>query len=210
MSDDATPLSMMDQIVRLAPSELLSEEGASSLLSSFEADRDLAWDRSNLTGELVDHPRRALKWALVAAAAERYVADLEVGIKHLRATLDARSRSYFTENACKYTEAMVAAAIDSDEHYKEALFTLHEAQAKARLLSDMRELFRHRKDLLVQEALQLRMEGGSGDPVVALDSRRRLGALQSLEKRAATLGEAAALAGGTNGCGDRPSRTPVK
>jgi hypothetical protein len=106
---------------------------------------------------------------------------------------------------------MVGAAIDSDDTYMEALRTLHEAQAKARLLSDMRELFRHRKDLLVQEALQLRMEGGSGDPVIAFDARRRQSALSALEKRAVTLGDAAGLTSPANGDGDRrPSRTPVK
>ncbi len=205
MTDETAP-PMMDQIVRLAPSELLSEEGAACLLDSFEADRDLGWDRSNLSFELQDHPRRALKWALVAAAAERYVADLEVAIKKLRAQLDAHTRQTFTSNAVKFTEAMVGAAIDADPAYQEALHTLHEASAKARVCSDMRELFRHRKDLLVQEALQLRMEGTGGDPMTALDLRRRQSALADLERRAATLGEAAALAGSE----PRPIRTPVR
>lgn len=207
MSADGKTLPMIDQIARLAPSELLSEDGAGSLLASFEADRDIGWDRSNLTFELQDHPRRALKWALVAAAAERYVADLEVAIKNLRAQLDARTRQMFTTSATKFTEAMVVSAIDSDPEYQEALRTLHEAQAKARVCSDMRELFRHRKDLLVQEALQLRMEGLGGDPVSALDARRRQSALSDLERRAVTLSEAAAL-GVT--ASDRPLRTPVR
>jgi hypothetical protein len=203
---DETALPMMDQIVRLAPSELLSEDGAASLLDSFEADCDLGWDRSNLTFELQDHPRRALKWAVVAAAAERYVADLEIAAKSLRAQLDARTRQTFTSSAVKFTEAMVGAAIDSEPAYQEALRTLHEAQAKARLCSDMRELFRHRKDLLVQEALQMRMEGIGGDPVSALDVRRRQGALADLERRAVTLAEAAAFGGSD----PRPTRTPVR
>ena len=203
MTETEAPLAMMDQIVRLAPSELLSADGADGLFASFEADRDLGWDRSNLTAELVDHPRRALKWALVAAAAERYVADLEIGIKNLRARLDARTRTSFVEAAAKFTEAM-AASIDSDPEWHEAQRTLHEAQAKARVCGDMRELFRHRKDLLVQEALQLRAEGGGSDAVIAFDARRRQAALTGR----ATLAEAAALA--ANGDGARPSRTPVK
>ncbi len=207
MTEDGKTLPMIDQIARLAPSELLSEDGAGTLLGSFEADRDIGWDRSNLTFELQDHPRRALKWALVAAAAERYVADLEVAIKNLRAQLDARARQMFTTSATKFTEAMVVSVIDSDPEYQEALRTLHEAQAKARVCSDMRELFRHRKDLLVQEALQLRMEGLGGDPVSALDARRRQSALADLERRAVTLSEAAALGASAS---DRPLRTPVR
>ncbi len=202
---EETPLAMMDQIVRLAPAELLSADGADGLFASFEADRDLGWDRSNLTFELVDHPRRALKWAMVAAAAERYVADLEIGIKNLRAQLDARTRTTFVEASAKFTEAMVAASIDSDPEWHEAQRALHEAQAKARVCGDVRELFRHRKDLLVQEAMQLRIEGGGNDSVTAFDARRRLA---SLERRGTTLADAASLA--ANGDGARPGRTPVK
>ncbi len=73
------------------------------------------------------------------------------------------------------------------------------------MCGDVRELFRHRKDLLVQEAMQLRLEGGGNDSVIAFDARRRQA---SFERRGATLAEAAGLA--ANGDGARPGRTPVK
>ena len=51
----------------------------------------------------------------------------------------------------------------------------------------------------------MRVDGFGNDAVIALDARRRQA---SLEKRDATLAEAAVLA--ANGDGARPSRTPVK
>jgi len=176
--------SILEQITGLAPTELLSGEGAAAMFASFEADHDLGWDRSDLTRELGDHTRRALKWSMVAAAAERYVADLELGVKDLRARLDARSRQTFTAGSVKFTEAMVTASIDSDPTWQEAMRALHEAQAKARVLADVRDLFRHRKDLLVQEALQLRQEGPGGDPAAVLDSRTRRRCLEERGRHA--------------------------
>ena len=204
--DEKTP-SMMDQIAQLAPTELLSEDGAATMFTSFEADRDIAWDRSNLPFELMDHPRRALKWAMVAAAAERYVADLQIAVKNLRANLDAKARQLYTESGVKYTEAMITSTIDSDREWQEAQRTLHEAEAKAQVCGDMRDLFRHRKDLLVQEALQMRMEGAGGDPVISLEARKRQSATRQLEDEAATL---AAAAGAGGAAARRPSRTPIK
>ncbi len=207
MTADGKTVPMIDELARLAPGEILSDDSLATLFGHFEADRDLGWDRTNLTAELVDHPRRALKWAMLAAAAERYAADLELTTKDLRARLDARTRQAFSAAAVKFTEAMVGASIDSDPDYQEALRALHGVHAKARVLADVRELFRHRKDLLVQEALQLRMEGGA-DPCVSLDARRRQAALADLERRGLTLAEAASV--GAAAAGGRPDRTPVR
>ncbi len=200
-------LPTIEQICKLAPGEILSDDSLATLFGHFEADRDLGWDRTNLTAELVEHPRRALKWAMLAAAAERYAADLELAAKDLRARIDARTRQAFTSAAVKFTEAMVAASIDSDPQYQESQRALHGVHAKARILADVRELFRHRKDLLIQEALQLRMEGGA-DPCVSLDIRRRQAALADLERRGMTLAEAVSMGAGS--ADGRPDRTPVR
>lgn len=196
MDDENTP-TMMEQIAQLAPTEILSEEGAGGMFATLDADRDLGWDRSNLTVELVDHGRRALKWAMLAAAAERYVADLELGVRDLRARLDQRTRQTFADANVKFTEAMVTAAIDSDPEWQGAQRVLHEAEARARILTDVRDLFRHRKDLLVQEALQLRAEGPGGDPIVAYEARVRQRELQA--RAPDVTGDAPA----------RPRRTPA-
>lgn len=165
--------SIIEQIAQLAPTEILSGDSAADLFSSFEADLDLAWDRSNITVELVAHGRRALKWAMLAAAAEHYVADLDLKVRDLRARLDQRSRQAFTGAQVKFTEAMVTASIDSDPEWQSAQRALHEAESKARILADVRDLFRQRKDLLVQDALLLRAESPGGDPVVAVEARER-------------------------------------
>jgi len=164
---------MMAQIANLAPAEILSSDGAAGLFAHFEADTDLAWDRTQIMTELAEHPRRALKWAMLAAAGERYVADLQLSVKDLRARLDANVRKRFTDAAVKSTEAMVTAAIDSDPEWKRMLHGLHDAQAKAEVCRAVWDLFRQRKDLLIQDALQVRAEGAGNDPVLAYEARVR-------------------------------------
>lgn len=152
MADETTSPSIMDRIKAWAPVALLSESGAQELLAETEADRDLAWDASSPAPELAEHPRRALKWAVLAASAERYVADLQVDLKSLRARLDAQSRQVLAEGGVKVTESMITACVDSDASFIAALRAYHEACALARLCSDMRELCRERKELLTQLA----------------------------------------------------------
>lgn len=190
MADESKSPSMLDLIREHAPNDLLSEDAKPELLASVEADRDLACDWSRLPTEIADHPRRALKWALLAAGAERYVANLELDVRVLRAQLDARTRQTLTAGAVKFTEAMILAAIESDPLYRDALQALHSARAKASLCGEMPEMLRVRRDLLLAACAR----EDDGPP---------------RERPPSTLGQAARLAG--NGrVTALPPRTPIK
>lgn len=139
----------MDDLVALAPLRLISEAARESLGVSLEADRDLDWDPVDLSGALRDHVRRALRWSLLAAAAARRVSDLDVELRALRARLDAQAREVLGRSVPRATEPMVLSCIESDPSFVAAQRALHEAAAEARLLDDLRALFRDRKDLLL-------------------------------------------------------------
>ena len=189
---DEKPRTLKEQVLDLLPRELLSEAGAAELFSTLEAERDLDWDRANVDAELREHPRRALKWALVASAAEQRVADQLVHVRHLRAQLDARTRQLFSETGVRATEAMVASTLDADPALREALGALNAAEAFARVCGELRELFRQRKDLLVVQA--------SAD----------LARTDATERKAMTLTEAARLRSVLADGAARPARTPLR
>ena len=191
---DEKPMSLKEQVLALLPRELLSEGGAAELFSTLEADRDLDWDRANLEAELREHPRRALKWALVASAAEQRVADQLVHVRHLRAQLDARTRQLFSDTGVRGTEAMVAATLDADPELRGALGALNAAEALARVCGELRELFRQRKDLLVVQA----------------QASAELARADASERRAMTLTEAARLRSVLADGASRPTRTPLR
>lgn len=183
--------SMMTRIATLVPSELLSAGERDDLFDSFDLAEDLRRDREGgLPADLAQHPFRALKWTLLAAAAARLVADLQVELRDTRARLDARTRQAFADGGvARATEAMVAASIESDPSWHVAQRALHEAEAAARVCGDMCELLRQRWEALLEE----RSRAGGGR------------ALFAGERRGATLGEAASLgvAGGARARSDR-------
>jgi hypothetical protein len=184
--------SLMEQIAGMVPAELLSDEARAMLFASFEADRDLARDPGSLADEIAEHPSRALKWSLLAAAAGRHVADLQLELRDVRARLDARTRQTFTDaGVARATEAMVAASIESDPAWHAAQRAVHEAESVARVCTDLCELMRQRRDFLLEELAQ---QGAARAP---------------LDRRGATLAEAASLVASRNGSA-RPHRTPVK
>jgi hypothetical protein len=143
---------IQDDLASLAPVDLLSAAGRSTVLTPMEADRDLAWEPSALPTELREHAARALRWSLFAAAAARKVSDLQVDLRELHARLDAQARETLGQLSTRFTEAMVQSCIESHSAWTTAQRELHGAEAQARFLEAMCVLMRDRKELLIAAA----------------------------------------------------------
>ncbi len=112
-------------------------------------EEDLAIDGSILDVECVDQPMLVIKYARLAADAEKIVDNAKEKLDLVKAELDSQIRSNPEKFGLdKLTETIVANTILTQQRYKNAMSAFIDAKYDAKIISGATRAVDHRKSML--------------------------------------------------------------
>jgi len=135
---------------------IISEEQTVNL----DYEDELKLSEEEINNELRDQPSLYAYYAVLGEMAEAALAEAKLQLDTTTASLDGKYREQLASMG-KVTENLVANSVKVDEDYIAAVLRVNVARKNVGLLGAIKEAFRHRKDMLVTLASNMRIQADS-------------------------------------------------
>lgn len=146
------------QTDKIEPPTPTNPTALQTFVSAEELQRDITINMLDLDSAVIRHASLYVYYATQAALARRQFERTKAAVEILESRLDHHYRKQAIDEGKKVTENSIASSVKSDRRWHIAQDRLATARAIMDLANDAREAFAQRKDMIVQLAVDRRVE----------------------------------------------------